>query len=81
MTTEDKEIKAVHITDLEKLLLKYEQLDDFNKGQIKCQVCSDIVSMNNVGSIQLLNNKLRFTCNKISCYNQIVKQSASLNSP
>ncbi|TAK18499.1 MAG: hypothetical protein EPO37_05460 [Nitrosarchaeum sp.] len=81
MSVEDKEIKAVHITDLEKLLQKYEQSDDFNNGQIKCHICSDTVSMNNVGSIQLLDNRLRLTCNKIACYDQIVKQSISINSP
>jgi len=75
MPTENKEIKAVHVTDLENLLKKYEQLEDFNSGDMKCQICSDIVSSKNAGSVKLTNNRLAFTCNKVSCYNQIVKNT------
>jgi len=75
MSTENKEIKAVHVADLEELLKKYDQLDEFNQGEIKCQICSDIVTSKNVGSVQLKNNKLTFTCSKIYCYNQIIKKA------
>ena len=73
MSMQRKEIKAVHIADLKNLLKKYGQLEDFSGGHILCTVCNDSVSPTNVGSMQLADARLVFTCNKISCYNQIVK--------
>jgi len=74
MTTENAEIKALHVADLQDLLEKYEQLDDFKNEKIHCQICSDIISSKNVGSVKLQNNNLVFTCSKISCYNAIIKK-------
>ena len=79
MSTQAKEIKAVHIADLENLLKKYGQFRDFNSGNTKCHICSDVVSMTNVGSMKLENEKFVFTCNKTSCYDQIVKNTKYRN--
>ena len=73
MSTQSKEIKAVHVADLEDLLRKYGQLQDFNDGKMMCYTCNDKISVENAGSIKRANGKFLFTCNKISCYNQIVK--------
>lgn len=75
MSTENKEIKAVHIADLENLLSKYSQLEDFKNGEMKCQICSDTVSFKNVGSVKLQNSSLVFSCSKISCYNQVINKT------
>ncbi len=75
MSNESKEVKAVHIADLENLLKRYGQLDDFKNNAIKCQICQEIVSTDNVGSVKLKDNKLQFTCNKRSCYNEIIKNT------
>ncbi len=73
MSTQSKEIKAVHIADLDNLLKKYGQLQDFRSSNIKCHICSNEISPTNVGSIKLVNEKFVFACNKISCYDKIVK--------
>ena len=72
MSTKNKEIKAVHIADLDNLLKKYGQSQDFSSGNIKCHACSTAISPTNVGSMKLVNKKFVFACNQISCYNQIV---------
>ena len=77
MSVQNKEIKAVHIADLSNLLKKYGQLEDFFEGRIQCMICNDVVSPTNVGSMQLADKRLIFACNKVSCYNQIVKNAHS----
>ena len=77
MSTQNKEIKAVHIADLENLLKKYGQLLDFKNGNIKCHICLNVISPSNAGSLKLVHENLVFTCNKLSCYDQIVKNTMS----
>lgn len=75
MSTQSKEIKAVHIADLDDLLKKYDQLQDFASGKMRCQICSKEVSSLNVGSMKRVGEKLVFTCNNISCYRHMVKNT------
>lgn len=74
MMTEKKEIKAVHMADLSGLLEKYNQLDDFNNNNLKCGICSDTLATENIGSLKLKESSLIFSCNKPSCYSQMVKK-------
>lgn len=69
-----KELKAIHEEDLEDILKKLEQYDDFTNNKISCEVCKDVVNLQNIGSAKVKNGKLIFTCKKIPCYNQIVKK-------
>ena len=75
MSTRSKEIKAVHVADLARLLQKYEQLENFKNGNVKCHICSGSISLANVGSMKRVNKKFVFTCNKIHCYDQLVKDT------
>ena len=75
---EKKELKAIHTTDLTEILKKFGQLDDFVQDKISCIICKTKITKENVGSIKFENEKLLFTCNKSSCYNEIVQ--GSLNS-
>ena len=75
MSTQNKEIKAIHMADLNNLLKKYGQLEDFTSGSMRCQVCNDLISRMNVGSIQFTDGKLAFACNKTSCYGQVVRNT------
>ena len=76
MSTQSKEIKAVHIADLNNLLKKYDQLQDYSSGNMKCYVCSIGITPTNVGSMKLVNGKFVFACNQTSCYYQIVKNTS-----
>lgn len=76
MLVENKKIiKAIHSADLSELLQKFNQFDDFNNEKIQCNVCNMIITKDSIGSVQLVENKLIFTCNKSSCYNEILKQN------
>ena len=63
MSVLDKEIKAVHVADLGKMLDRYGQREDFEGGKTRCLVCSEVASMSNVGSLRLVGGRLAFTCN------------------
>ena len=69
----EKEIKAVHITDLGPILDKFGQREDFESGLMKCIVCSRAVTMETVGSLRFTNGKPALTCNAAACYTEVVK--------
>lgn len=73
MSVLDKEIKAVHVADLDKILERCGQREDFEEGRMKCIVCSGTVSKGNVGSLRFVDGKLAFTCNTTPCYTEVVK--------
>lgn len=70
------EIKAVHVADLAGMLDRHGQLEDFKAGRIACTVCSDTITMDNVGSLRLVDGKIVFACRNITCYDEIVKIAA-----
>ena len=70
---EKKSIKAVHIVDLEPILEKYGKGDAFRSGSMKCIVCADVITPDNAGSIKFTDGIPLLACNKVSCYDEIVK--------
>ena len=68
-----KSIKAVHIADLEPILEKYGKGDAFRNGAMKCVVCADVITPENVGSIKFMDGLPSLACSKVSCYDEIVK--------
>lgn len=72
--SERREMKAILNSDLEILLKKFEQYDDFIQKKLTCSVCDQTTTEDTVGSVQLKDNKLIFICNNPSCYNQLVKE-------
>lgn len=74
MQIERKEFKAAHVNDLDAILQNSGILDDFNNGEIKCEICSDVITKKNIGSIRKSNDKLFFACSKASCYVEVMKK-------
>lgn len=68
-----KEIKAVHIADLESVLARYGQDVAFKSGAMNCIVCGDTITPENAGSIKFTKGKPSLACSKLSCYHEIVK--------
>jgi len=74
MQTEQKrELKAIHTSDLTDILQKLDVIMDFKNGKISCNVCGDLITFENIGSLKKIIDKVIFTCNKPSCYNEVVK--------
>ena len=71
-----KEIKAVHIADLADMLGRHGQLEDFEKGRMACAVCAETITLDNAGSLRLVDGKVVFACRKFSCYDELVRIAA-----
>ena len=52
---------------------KYGRGDALRSGSMKCAVCSDAVTRDNVGSIKFSDGGPSLACGKVSCYDEIVK--------
>lgn len=68
---EKKEIKAIHSKDLEELLTKTDQLDNFQNNKISCISCKTTVTKENIGRMKFVDGKFEFTCNNPSCSSKI----------
>jgi len=70
-----KDFKAIHTQDLEDVLKKFHQYEDFLKGNLHCWICNDIITLQNIGSVKFIDRKLTLSCNKQVCYEQAVKET------
>ena len=73
LATQNGEIKAIHIADLEDLLKRHGQLDDFVGGRMKCPSCFDVITSENAGSMKKVSGRFVLACNKIPCYEYVIK--------
>ena len=64
---EKKELKAIHSKDLDDLLTKSGQLDDFKNGNISCFSCHIQISTDNIGKMKFSDGKFYFVCQKPEC--------------
>lgn len=71
MSDKTTQIKAVLNKDLENLLVKTGQINDFLGGYIKCMYCGDVINYDNLSiiipSVQEGNIALHFCCNNPEC--------------
>ena len=77
MTLKEIEIKAVHSHDVEELLRKYDQYDEFMENRITCYVCGKPVNEDNMSSLRRSGEKLEFACGETSCYDEAIKGISS----
>ena len=68
---EKKEVKAIHAKDLDDLLKKSGQLEDFENKKINCIICNDVISKDNIGRVKITTQKLQFTCKKSECFTKM----------
>jgi len=67
MENDKKEIKAVHERDLDILLNKISEKDDFHAGKIGCKFCKDVITKENLYSLFSESGSVKFICDKPLC--------------
>ena len=71
MSNKTTQIKAVLNKDLENLLVKTGQINDFIEGYIKCMYCGKVIDYDNLSIIIPSNQEglttLNFCCNNPEC--------------
>ena len=72
MPVPKKEIKAVHVADLEAVLGRLGKAEAFRNGEMKCAVCGDTVVLDNAGCIKFTAGVPSLVCDKVSCYTAVM---------
>lgn len=66
-----KRIKVVHDDDLERLLNSLDLLDDLKSGKIKCELCDEIITKENIGAFFKEKGEVKIICDQTSCNNKL----------
>lgn len=70
------DVNAIHEKDLQGFLEKLGLSKQFQEGQIKCYVCGDVLSLENLGAILSVKGEARFVCTKPECYEKALPKPA-----
>jgi hypothetical protein len=62
-------ILAIHEDDVKLLLTKLGIIEEVSNKQIMCPICSEVITVDNVGLIYKKNGKIVITCNTSHCQN------------
>lgn len=69
-----EELYAVHERDLERFLKSLGLLEALKKGEIRCDICSCLVTKENLGFIYPFEGKTRVCCDRPDCYHEIMRK-------
>ena len=60
-------IKAVHDSDLEKVLRKLGLYERLTRGELRCSICNRTLTMENLGGLYKEGGEVKLVCNSIKC--------------
>jgi len=67
-------IKALHETDLDEFLKSLGFLDSLLNEQLSCSICGNTINKENLTCIYPAGSDIGFCCDKLSCYEEVLKQ-------
>lgn len=73
---ENKQIDAVLESDLEKLLKGLGIYDELVSGNLKCAICGEKVTQDNIMAIYPENGEIKLACDKPACQ-KIIKEKTN----
>lgn len=66
-------VNAIMDKDLKQILIQTGQFEDFINGNLKCECCGNIITIDNISTLVPYDTdkgiKLKFYCNNIDCVN------------
>lgn len=65
-------IKAVHDKDLEKFLAKLGLLEKIKRGELRCSICGEIITLENFFCVYPEEGKIKVCCNRRECYEKVL---------
>lgn len=68
------ELNLVHKKDLRAFLQSLNVLDRIERGEVRCAICGDVLTIENIALIYSENGRLQFSCRKTSCYEKAIKR-------
>jgi len=69
-------LRAVHDTDLKRVLRRLDILEAVEGGKLRCSVCNRPVNMDNLGGLYMDNGEVKVVCNNISCLYKVAEYTA-----
>ena len=60
-------VKAIHDSDLEKVLKKLGLYERLVRGELKCAICGRPLTLENLGGLYRENGEVKLVCNRIEC--------------
>ncbi len=70
MERSEKEVKAVHERDLDKLLQQLGIKERFDASEMKCKFCGTVVTLDNLYSVLPQSGTVHLICNLSDCIGQ-----------
>lgn len=60
-------VLAVHENDIEMMITNLNLNEDIKNGEIKCDICGEIIDLNNIGALVKIEGTIKFICDKSIC--------------
>jgi len=67
-------IKAIHDTDLERVLKKLGLYEKLVKGKLRCAICGRSLSLENLGGLYKEGGEVKLVCNRIGCLTEAARR-------
>jgi len=67
-------IKAIHDSDLERVLKKLGLYEKLIKGEFRCAVCGRSLMFENLGGLYRENSGVKLVCNKVECLVEVAER-------
>lgn len=72
-----EKIPAIYKPDLEKILSELGFLDEILKGSLICDVCKSKLTLENIRCLYMEDNKMKFCCINIECYQLVLSKRST----
>ncbi len=60
-------VKAIHDSDLEKVLKKLGLYEKLVRGELRCTICGRPLTLETLGGLYKENGEVKLVCNRIEC--------------
>ena len=67
-------VKAIHDSDLEKVLRRLGLYEKLVRGELKCAICGRPLTLENLGGLYKVNGEVKLVCNRIGCLAEVARR-------
>ncbi|MEB3786540.1 MAG: hypothetical protein GSR75_00330 [Desulfurococcales archaeon] len=67
MTKTVSVVKAIHDSDLERVLERLGLYERLIRGELRCAICGRPLTLENLGGLYRENGEVKLVCNRIEC--------------
>ena len=68
----DESILAIYSFEIKSFLIKFNLLEQIQKGELSCFVCEEKITLDNIGCIYPIKKEIKFCCDKLVCIQKML---------